>query len=189
MTRSFDGTSIDPDWLDQRCEDALFAPTAGNTAGVSMYTITGDDVARYFAVATDEHWRTTAQRAPGLLRAGGVVVVTSHPTRYLERYQEEDKRSSGLARASAWTIPYWHTDAGMATMALLLLLEESDLDATLWGNFRHDREVLAFLGASSDEELFASVLIGRGDGRDYPSSSLQRAVAPRRDRVHRVRRT
>ena len=74
----------------------------------------------------------------------------------------------------------------MATMALLLLLEERGLAATLWGNFRHEDEVLQWAHIDG-EDLFASVLLGRADGNDIVSASLERDVPPRSQRVTRVR--
>ena len=185
MTRAFDQTPVDRDWLDEACARSLWAPTAGNTAGVRMYTVGASDVAAYFAVATDEHWRTHARRAAGLAGAGAVVLVTSRPQDYLARYGEPDKAASGLTVRDAWPVPYWHTDAAMATMALLLLIEEAGWQACLWGAFRHEADVLAWAGVR-DEELFASVLVGRGDPHDPPSTSLAREVAARPARVRRV---
>ena len=188
MTRSFDGSEVDAHWLEERCADALWAPTAGNSAGVRMHVVAQGDVASYFYYATDETWRNNARRAPGLMRAGAVVLVTARPALYLERYAESDKSDARLTRLESWPLPYWHTDAAMATMALLLLLEEAGLAATIWGSFRHEEDVLAWAGVS-DEQLFASVLVGRRDGNDEPSSSLQRRVPARRERVSRVRPT
>ncbi|HUY43075.1 MAG TPA: nitroreductase family protein [Acidimicrobiales bacterium] len=185
MTRSFDGSEVDPAWLEERCAEALWAPTAGNSAGVRMHVIAPSDVAGYFHCATDEAWRSGARRAPGLMRAGAVVLVTAQPSLYLERYGEADKGDSELTRLESWPLPYWHTDAAMATMALLLLLEETRLAATIWGSFRHEEDVLRWARVL-DEQLFASVLIGRDDGNDVPSSSLQRNVPSRRERVSRV---
>lgn len=187
MVRSFDGTPADQAWLDDICSQSLWAPTAGNSAGVRMYTFAQDLVDEYLRVATDEQWRSRSRRAAGLARAGGGVVITSRPQDYLARYAEDDKASSGLHDRSAWPIPYWHTDAAMATMALLLLVEESGWQATLWGNFRLDQDVLAWIGAR-DEEVFASVLLGIGDGLDTPSASLSRRIESRTERVRRVRR-
>lgn len=185
MTRSFDGTPADESWLDALCAQALWAPTAGNSAGVRLYTLGAQYVAAYFEHATDEAWRQRSRRSEGLLRAGGVVLVTSRVPDYLARYGEADKASSGLSERSAWPLPYWHTDAAMATMALLLLLEESDWQATLWGNFRNDESVLRWAGID-DEELFGAVLIGRSDGADVTSNSLGRNVPSRNDRVRRL---
>ena len=185
MVRAFDATPVDQAWLDDMCAQSLWAPTAGNSAGVRMYTFSAREVGDYFAVATDEEWRSSARRAPGLARAGGGVLVTSRPQDYTARYAEPDKERSGLADRTAWSIPYWHTDAAMATMSLLLLMEEAGWQATLWGNFRHDDAVLAWAGAR-DDQLFATVLVGRGDPADVPSASLTRTVPTRRERVRRV---
>ncbi len=185
--RSFAATAIDQDWLDARCAEALRAPSAGNTAGVRMYSVGAAHVGDYLRVATDERWRESAPRFAGLSRAGAVVLVTTRPQDYLSRYGEEDKSSSGLDDPSAWTIPYWYSDAGMAMMALLLLLEEASLAATLWGNFRRGTNVLAWAGVE-DEELVASILRAHADGSDWPSRSLAREVAPRTSRVARVPR-
>jgi len=185
MVRSFDGTPVDRAWLDDICSQSLWAPTAGNSAGVRMHTFGADLVADYLATATDEQWRSSSRRASGLARAGGGVLVTSRPQDYVARYDEHDKVSSGLNTQSAWPIPYWHTDAAMATMALLLLIEEARWQATIWGNFRNDDVVLAWANAS-DEQLFATVLIGRGDGLDIASGSLNRPVPPRAARVRRI---
>jgi hypothetical protein len=73
----------------------------------------------------------------------------------------------------------------MATMALLLLIEESGWQATMWGNFRNSVPVLTW-ARIDDEELFATVLVGRADGADVPSASLDRDVPSRASRVRRV---
>jgi nitroreductase len=185
MVRSFDGTSVDEQQLADLCAQSLWAPTAGNAAGVRLHIVGHTLVGDYFEVATDEVWRNSARRAPGLQRASAVVLVTSTRSAYLERYGEEDKRSSGLSDENSWPVPYWHTDAAMAAMALLLLLEERGLAATLWGNFRHEQEILKWARIDG-EDLFASVLLGRGDGNDVTSASLERDVPSRSSRVTRV---
>jgi nitroreductase len=185
MARSFRGDPVDPLDLEHLCAHALRAPTAGNAAGVRMTVVPTEHVAQYFAVATDAHWRTSSARYPGLSRAGAVVLVTSRPQDYLERYAEADKSPSGLSSKDVWPVPYWHTDAAMATMALLLLLEERRLGAVFWGNFRHEAEVLQWAGAP-DEALFGSVLVGTPDGDDHPSASLSREVISRAHRVRRI---
>jgi nitroreductase len=185
MTRSFDGTPVDESWLDELCAQALWAPTAGNSAGVRLYTLGSKYVAAYFEHATDEAWRQRSRRIEGLLRAGAVVLVTARAQDYLARYGEADKAQSGLSEPSAWPLPYWHTDAAMATMALLLLIEEAGWQATFWGSFRHGDAVLRWAGID-EEELFGAVLIGRGDGADVMSGSLTRTVPSRNERVRRL---
>lgn len=185
MVRSFDGTPVDVEWLEERCATAMWAPTAGNSAGVRMHVVGADGLDGYFAAATDADWRARSRRLPGLARAGAAVLVTSRVGDYVERYREPDKSGAGLEERDHWPIPYWHTDAAMATMSLLLLLEEGGWQATLWGNFRRDSEVREWAHLL-DEELFATVLVGRGDGRDVTSASLDRTVPARRARVSRV---
>lgn len=185
MTRSFNGEPVDEPLLDELCAHALWAPTAGNSAGVRMYTLGAAFVDEYLTIVTDDEWRRTSRRYAGLRRAGALVLVTARVGEYLERYAEHDKASSPLNERSAWPLPYWHTDAAMATMALLLLLEERDLQAALWGNFRHHDALLAWAGID-DEELFATLFVGHGDAHDAPSSSLSRSVPSRRERVRRL---
>ena len=186
MMRSFSGEPVSHDLLDRLCTEALRAPTAGNVAGVRMTTAVAGQVAEYFSVATDPTWRASSARFAGLSRAGGVVVVTSRPQDYFARYAEPDKVDSGLSQLGAWIVPYWHTDAAMATMTLLLLIEEHGLGAVLWGNFRHEAEVVTWARAEG-ESLFATVLVGGAAPEgDAPSRSLSRAVPPRRERVRRV---
>lgn len=185
MTRSFRDQPVDTTLLRTLCATALWAPTAGNTAGIRFTIIPASHTDGYFAVATDAHWRETAVRAPGLMRAGAVILVTCQPNAYLERYREPDKASSGLGERASWPLPYWHTDAAMATMALLLLLEEADLGATMWGSFRNVPAILTWAGCG-DEELFASLLIGYPDNHDYRSASLERVIPTRAERVRLV---
>jgi nitroreductase len=185
MTRSFDGTAVDETWLDGLCATALWAPTAGNSAGVRFYTLGPSYLDTYLEIATDAEWRERSRRYEGLRRAGGLVLVTARVSEYLQRYGEVDKAESSLSEESAWPLPYWHTDAAMATMALLLLLEEGGWQAALWGNFRHGDAVLKWLDIR-DEELFATVFIGRSDGNDPPSASLARPIPSRQARVKRV---
>lgn len=185
MVRSFDGTPADPAWLEGLCAHALRAPTAGNAAGVRLHVVGPARLPEYFEAATDAAWRATSRRFAGLSRAGGAVIVGARVADYLARYAEPDKAASGLAERDAWPVPYWYVDAAMAAMALLLLIEEAGWQSTLWGNFRHAERVMAWAGAP-DEELVATVLVGRGDGHDEPSASRGRDVPPRARRVSRI---
>jgi nitroreductase len=185
MVRSFDATPVDPEWLAALCADALRAPTAGNAAGVRLHVVDVLGLPAYFEAATDPAWRATSRRYAGLARAGAGVIVTTRVEDYLSRYAETDKADSSLAERDAWPVPYWFVDAAMATMALLLLLEEAGWQATIWGNFRHADRVLDFAGVP-DDELVATVLVGRADGTDPPSTSTSRATPTRAARVSRI---
>ena len=183
MVRSFDGSAPSHDLLAHWTQTALSAPSAGNSAGVRLVVLEADYVSKYFEVATDSTWRDSAARAPGLMRAGAVVLACSSSEIYTERYAERDKSSSGLGEVDAWPVPYWHTDASMVVMQLLLLIEDSGWSACLWGNFRHGDAVRELAQLSPAWQIFGSVLIGRADGNDQRSSSLQRSVPVRSERV------
>jgi nitroreductase len=186
VVRSFDGTPVDAAWLGSLCADALRAPTAGNAAGVRLSVVAAERVGDLLAAATDGEWRERSRRYPVLARAGAAVVVTARVDDYLARYREPDKAASGLGDdPDAWPVPYWYVDAAMALMAVLLMLEEAGLAAAIWGNFRHGERVLDLVGAR-DEALVATVLVGRPDGRDARSASLERDVPARSARVRRV---
>jgi nitroreductase len=186
MVRSFDGTPVPVDQLENWCADALRAPTAGNSAGTGFTIIPFDRVPDFFHAATDPQWRETAPRADALQRAGAVVLSWSEPRAYTERYRENDKASSGLGEAFAWPLPYWHTDAAMATMQLLLLVEDAGYGATIWGAFRNVDRIAQMAQWDTSRVLFASVLVGQPDGNDPKSSSLSRRTASRTMRVERV---
>jgi nitroreductase len=181
MRRSFTGDPLDEHAVRDDCELALRAPTAGNSAGVRMTVLTQDLVGRFFEAATDETWRATAV-ATRLKGAGAAVVVTARPQDYVARYSEPDKSDPLLRDALTWPLPYWHADAAMATMALLLLSEERGWGAAFWGAFRNAREVLHLVGRE-DEELFGTVLLGRPSPNDLRSSSLRRGVPAPEARV------
>lgn len=188
MVRSFTGDAIDTDGLTSLCVDALRAPTAGNARGTQFVVVDGDLLASFFAVATDATWRERASRAPGLARAGAAVLALVDPAAYLDRYAQPDKAPSGLADRAQWPLPYWHADAAMATMALLLLIEERGWGACLWGAFRHQRAILDFARANDGLELFATVLVGVPGSEDRRSGSLDLVHRPRADRVRRLLR-
>ena len=186
MTRSFSSAPIDVDLVTHLCTEALRAPTAGNCAGVAMAVLESDFVRKFFDVATDDSWRDSAARAPELMRASCVVVISSDPAIYVTRYAESDKSRSGLSQLDEWPVPYWHVDAGMATMALLLLLEDAGLGAALWGNFRHGRDVSDLCQQSATSEVTAMVLVGTKAATDRRSTSLERQTRLRAERVLRL---
>jgi nitroreductase len=187
MQRSFDGSPVDEQLVESLLVTSLRSPTAGHARGVAWrFGIGPDEVGAWFDVATDEPWRTTAARAGGLARASAVCVATCDPAAYVARYAEADKAGSGLGTGpEAWPVPYWIGDAGAACLALLLLAEERGLAACFLGAFRRDEHVRALLGLSDSELIYGTVLLGRADGRDHRSASLDRPGPTRAERVRR----
>ncbi len=168
--------------------DALWAPTAGHSRGIRWIALVGaSDLAAYFDAATDASWRESAARAPGLQRAAAGAVCVADPARYVERYAEPDKQSSGLgAGASSWPVPYWVGDAGAATMAALLLAQERGIAACFLGSFRRSDELGALVGLAPSEVIYGTVLFGVAGEDDRRSSSLERPGPSRAQRVRRL---
>jgi nitroreductase len=74
----------------------------------------------------------------------------------------------------------------MATMQLLLAAQDDGWASCFWGNFRHEDEILSLAGIGTPWRLFGSILIGRPDGNDVRSPSLDRDVPTRTSRVLRL---
>ena len=70
------------------------------------------------------------QQAPVLM------IVFGDRQAYLDRYAEPDKAGARWPAdrpATDWPVPYWHVDAGMAAMILLLAAHDAGLGACFFG--------------------------------------------------------
>jgi nitroreductase len=188
MVRSFAADLIDPGLLDHILLDTLRSPTAGNARGVAWVTLEGPaQTSLYWESATDEEWRSKfASWSEGLQRAPAVLLAYTSPEAYVNRYAETDKASSGLGSgADAWPIPYWYGDAAFAVMTLLLSAVDSGLGACVLGNFRGEQELAVRLAIPPGWRLFCAVLLGRPDGEQHRSASLDRPGPSLAARIHR----
>ena len=190
MVRSFRPDPLAPDLVDELCDLARRAPSAGHTQAVELLVLDrADDVARYWDVTLPEPRRSTFRWA-GLLRAPVLVVVATRPVAYVDRYAEPDKAATGLGRdPDAWGVPYWWVDAGAAAQNLLLAAVEADLGACLFGLFEHEGAVREAFGVPADRRLVATVALGHPD-TDDPGGPGRSAARPRRpltEVVHRHR--
>jgi nitroreductase len=195
MVRSFTTDQVDPVALQTIMQAALRAPSAGNTAGTSWVILEGPaETSLYWQATTDEAWRTTSARSPGLRRAPVILLAYASASAYVARYAEADKAGSGPSEvpgpalgldAAEWAVPYWLGDAAFGVMTVLLSAVEAGLGACVLGNFRGEKALASALGVPEAWGLFCAVLLGHGDGRDHPSRSLDR---PRPEPEHRIHR-
>jgi nitroreductase len=187
MVRSFSPDPVDPGVVDSIVRAALRAPSAGNTAGTAWVILEGEEqTARYWEATTDAEWRSRSPRWEGLRRAPVVLLAYASAEAYLARYGEADKADSGLAVGEeAWSVPYWTGDAAFGVMSVLLAAVDAGLGACILGNFRGEAALASVLGVPSEWRLFGAVPLGRPDGRDHPSPSLERSRPDASDRVHR----
>ena len=186
MVRSFLDRPVDPSALEAVLASASRTPSAGNSQGVDLVVLEGgDETSRYWDVTLPAE-RRAGFSWPGLLRAPILVVVAAAPDRYVARYAEGDKARPGLGEdRDAWAVPYWHVDAGMAVLAMLLTATDRGLGALFFGIFDHAPAVARALGIPTDRELVGTLAIGHPD----PAAAVERgrsADRPRRtDTVHR----
>jgi nitroreductase len=182
MVRSFDSAPLSADVVDRVVGAALRAPTAGNTGGTAWVVLSGsDETALYWDAVTDAAWRSSSPRWPGLRRAPVVVLAYSSAEAYVDRYGEADKS------AEAWLVPYWTGDAAFGVMSALLAAVDEGLGACMLGNFRGEAALASTLGVPEGWRLFGAVALGRRDGDDHRSPSLDRPVPGLVERVHRGR--
>jgi nitroreductase len=143
MTRSYDpDRPVDRAQLEMLLRLAVRAPSAGHTQGWRFLVL--DDITsreRFWSVTTDaESGRRPTGEVPdrwltGMRTAPALVVCFSDEQAYRDRYAEPDKAGSGRSPQNddAWPIPYWHVDAGMAAMILLLAAQDAGLGACFFG--------------------------------------------------------
>jgi nitroreductase len=188
MVRSFSTEPLGPGVLDGLLAAALRSPTAGNTGGTAWVVLEGPmETAAYWDSTTDQAWRArNPDRFGGLQRAPVVLLSYGSPAAYAERYGEPDKDDARLADGD-WPVPYWFGDAAFGVMAVLLAAVEASLGACLLGNFRGEATLADRLQVPGGWHLFGAVLLGRPDGRDHRSRSLDRATPAEAERVHRGR--
>jgi nitroreductase len=222
MVRSFAADPVDPVVVDTMMQAALRAPSAGNTAGTSWLVLQGvDQTSLYWESTTDQAWRSTSARSPGLRRAPVILLAYASAEAYVARYAEADKAGpqAGAGRprpgpgpgpgpgavsgpgaapglgdvtgpalgldAAEWPVPYWIGDAAFGVMTVLLCAVDAGLGACVLGNFRGEKALASALGVPEPWRLFCAVLLGRPDGNDHPSRSLERPKPGPDERIHR----
>jgi nitroreductase len=188
MVRSFSPDGIDRAVLDRLLQAALRSPTAGNSGGTAWIVLEGPrQTANYWDATTDAAWRDRNRaRFEGLHRAPVVLLSYASPAAYASRYAESDKSDPRLG-AGEWPVPYWFGDTAFAVMTVLLGVVDAGLAACLLGNFRGESELGRTLGVPASWRLFGAVVLGRPDGHDSRSRSLDRPLPPRSGRIHRGR--
>ena len=186
MVRSFARDPIDADLVEGLVRAALRAPSAGNTGGTAWVVLEGEaQTSTYWEAATDEAWRSTSPRFGGLRRAPVILLAYASAEAYVDRYRERDKAGSGLGAGEAsWPVPYWTGDAAFGVMTVLLAAVDAGLGSCFLGNFRGEEALARSLGVPESWRLFGAVALGRPDGNDHRSPSLDRSGPEVVDRVH-----
>jgi nitroreductase len=184
MVRAFDRRPVSPEVVDGLLDLARRAPSAGNTQAWAFVVLEGAQTADVWNLTLPDD-RRTSFRWPGLLDAPVVVLPLVSPDAYVDRYREPDKRTTGLgAGQSAWPVPYWWVDGGMAVQTLLLAAVDAGLGALFYGLFDEERAVLDHLGVPAGWRALGAVALG-WRAADEPGRSAGRGRSPLGDVVHR----
>ena len=133
MVRAYDPDRPVPrDEVDGLLDLAIRAPSAGFTQGWRFLVLDT-------AAERDTFWSATTVPgdAPdawlaGLATAPVLILIFSDKGAYLDRYAEPDKGWTDRDE-HRWPIPYWHVDAGMAALLLLLGAVDRELAACFFG--------------------------------------------------------
>lgn len=181
MTRRFSGAPLDPHHVVELLDLARRAPSAGFSQGVHFLVLHGRSLGDFWDITGAREWFEATQ--PGVLDAPVVVLPLADPRAYTARYAEGDKAGHGLDDERNWEVPFWLTDAAMATQNLLLLAEDRGLGALYFGIFRNARAVLDHLGVPSHVLQVGAVALGHRDAADRPSGSSVTRVRRRRAEV------
>jgi len=186
MVRAFDGRPVPPDVLERVLRAAMRAPSAGNTQGLDLVVLEGDDTARYWDVSLPEA-RRGAFAWPGLLRAPVLVIPVADPAAYVARYAEPDKARTGLGEgADRWGVPYWYVDAAFAAMVALLSVVDEGLGACFFGQFEHEGALKEALGIPVERRPIGTIALGWADAEvERPGGSSRRPRRTLDEVVHR----
>jgi nitroreductase len=133
MIRSYDPDRPVPSEVrDRILSHAVRAPSAGFSQGWAFLVLESEDERdRFWRAATPEtdvwqRWLTNMRTAPL------IIVPHANKDEYLDRYAEADKGWTDRDE-SRWPVPYWHIDAGMASLLMLLTAVDEGLGACFFG--------------------------------------------------------
>lgn len=186
MIREYADIPVDPAFIDRALSNAVRAPSAGFSQGWAFLVLDQPaDVARFWEVSTapgelPDSWLSGMQTAPV------VVIPCSSKAAYLSRYAEPDKGWTDEDEAR-WPVPFWHMDAAMASLLILLTAVDEGLGACFFGiEPHHDTAVRVAFGIPSDFDPVGAVTLGHRATEEGPSGSpTARKRRPLADVVHR----
>lgn len=183
--RAFERTPVPSDVLDRVLDLATRVPAAGNTAGLDLVVLEGEQTARYWDASLAPAARATFPW-PQLLDAPVLIVPVGSPDAYVARYSESDKAHTGLGDGvDSWAVPYWYVDTAFAAMVTLLAAVDEGLGAVFFGQFEHEADIKRALGIPDDRRPVGTIALGYALAEQRTSRSAQRGRRPLDEVVHR----
>ena len=167
MVRRFTDQPVPAESLARILHNAVRGPSAGFSQGQAFLVLTGEDLKRFWDVASDAAGDTVTT-------APLVIVPMSAKRVYLDRYAEPDKGWTDRDE-QRWPVPFWHIDTGMAALLILQTVVDEGLGALYFGivpeavgPFR------AAFGVPDDHEPIGAIAIG------YDAEAAPRDLRARR---------
>jgi nitroreductase len=185
MVRSYGPEPVDPAALERMLAHAVRAPSAGFSQGWAFLVLdTPADVHRFWA-ATMTDPDASNDWLDGMRSAPALIVPMSNKDTYLDRYAERDKGWTDRDE-SRWPVPFWHMDAAMASLLVLLTAVDEGLGACFFGipsqslaRFR------AEFGVPEEFLPVGAITVGHPAPGGAPGSPTRRARRPLEEVVHR----
>jgi nitroreductase len=185
MVRAYDpDRPVPADLRERLLENALHAPSAGFTQGWAFLVLESSGERDCFWSATTDDDRPDDPWLAGMRTAPLVIVAFSHRSAYLDRYAEPDKGWTDRAE-SRWPVPYWHIDAGFASLLMLLTAVDAGLGACFFGvPPEHFADLREKFGVPEDYTPIGAITVGYR-APDRRSPSLRRGRRSLNEVVHR----
>ncbi|MBO0611014.1 nitroreductase family protein [Myceligenerans salitolerans] len=201
MHRRFTGEPVTADAVNRMLRNAVRAPSAGFSQGWAFVVLEEpEDRNRFWTAATppDGGARTGGADSGsarsdrdmstwlvGMRTAPVVVLVLTSKDAYLRRYAEKDKGWEDLDE-SRWPVPYWHVDAGMASLLILQTAVDEGLGACFFGvPPRETPAVRTALEIPAEYEITGAIAVGHPATGGAAGSPARRARKPMADLIHR----
>ncbi|KHL16431.1 nitroreductase [Mumia flava] len=188
MVRAYEDHPVPQDVVDRILDHATRAPNAGFTQGWAFLVLDEPvTVERFWEVTTPPSRAATPSAwLRGMRTAPVVIVPMSSKDAYLDRYAEPDKGWTDRDE-DRWAVPYWHVDAGMASLLALLTAVDEGLGACFFGI--PPTRTARFREAFGVPDAFApvgAITVGFPDAaNDRATGSRDRGRRPVREVVHR----
>ncbi len=185
MVRAYETRPVPSEVLDRVLDLARRVPAAGNTQGLDLVVLEGEQTQRYWDASLPAD-RRDAFPWPRLLDAPVLIIPVSWPAAYVERYGEQDKARTGLGESEeSWSVPYWYVDTAFSAMVAMLAAVDEGLGALFFGQFEHEGAVKNALNSEVVGRLERSRLATPPGRRQPGASSRTTASRPFNEVVHR----
>ncbi|GIH17614.1 nitroreductase family protein [Rugosimonospora africana] len=201
MVRNYDpDRPVPAETVERLLDYAIRAPSAGFSQGWGFLVLSApEDRERFWAATTPAPEASAPDAAQptqpvrpanawldGMRRAPLIIVPHSNRDIYLDRYAAPDKGWTDRDEAR-WPVPYWHIDAGMASLLMLLGAVDAGLGACFFGIPPESMATFrAAFGVPEEYTPIGAVTVGY-PAPDRRSPSLRRGRREVDEVVHRGR--